>query len=687
MTPIEAAHRYASMGWRVIPIRPGEKRPGMDRWVEVATTDHDKIEDWWSRWSNFGVGVVTGSPSHLFVVDVDEHDPAMSGSETLADLEATYGPLPETVECHTGSGGRHLYFTAPVEIRNDAGKRLGPGLDIRGEGGQVLAPPTIHPNGREYVWELEHGPDDCGVAEAPGWLVRLLTAVPDEIPRIERVPHDGPERPGDRFAAAVTWPELLVADGATFLGRRNSPHGAYEMWARPGTDHASATLYYGGTDLLKVFSSNWPSLTEGETYTRFGYFVATHYRGDYQRAAAELAAREEAEAIEALVRDVPRMVEEPETVLDIPLAPWLVDWPTAWECPIEATDWLLEPLIARGRGHALYAPAKTGKSLITLEAAAALATGRPFLSWPGGVRRHVLYMDYEMTLADLIERLTTFGYGPDDDLSHLHYILLPSIPTLDTADGALVLVQTAIALGCEWVIIDTMGRAVVGEEDKNDTYRAFYRATGIALKSAGIAYHRLDHAGKDLERGQRGASAKNDDVDVVQKLTKLDGGAMRLEATHRRMNWVPERIDLAQIEDELAGTMSHVIAEDILMPEGVGQIIAVLDRLDAPVDISFRAARELLKGAGEKVRNAILAKAVKHRKDTKGCSPTYSEALLRETFGSGEGAKGKSPAPHMRGTVGNAGNGTTAPCSPKPTQWVGERGAVPVPEPEEDRYY
>jgi hypothetical protein len=309
------------------------------------------------------------------------------------------------------------------------------------------------------------------------------------------------------------------------------------------------------------------------------------------------------------------------------LAHWAVDWSTAWNTEIVESDWLLEPLIARGRGHALYAPAKTGKSLLTLEAAAALATGRPFLSWPGGTRHHTGYLDYEMTLADLIERLTAFGYGPDDDLSHLHYILLPSIPTLDTAEGAQLIVDFAIEHKIEWFAIDTMGRAVAGDENDADTYRAFYRATGIALKGAGVAYHRLDHAGKDVERGQRGSSAKNDDVDVVQKLTRLADGAMRLEATHRRMSWVPESVDLAQIEDELEGTMSHLVAEAEMPSTRVKQLAAALDRIGAPIDVSKREARRLLKEAGESAKDAYLQQALKMRVPLNG-------VLIDELMGS-----------------------------------------------------
>ncbi len=118
-TALEEALRLARHGLRVLPIKPGHKRPPMTAWQDAATSDQEVIRSWFTGlYRNHGVGVATGylerHGKHLFVVDVDEHDPAMSGSETLADLETLHGPLPDTLEVQTGSGGRHLYYLAPV---------------------------------------------------------------------------------------------------------------------------------------------------------------------------------------------------------------------------------------------------------------------------------------------------------------------------------------------------------------------------------------------------------------------------------------------------------------------------------------------------------------------------------------------------------------------------------------------
>jgi len=306
---------YAARGWRVAPIPAGLQHPGRDDWQNAATTDATTIRRWytvlgaWRRTRDgfddldaYGVCIVTGRQSGLFVVDVDHHGD-INGQDTLDDLDATYGPLPDTVEAITGRGGRHLYYRYPdgLEIRNSAGNVLGPGLDVRGEGGQVIAPPSISAkSGDAYQWEAMSDPlEGIAVADAPQWLVQLLTAVP--VARTPRRTLNGAQRPigdlapGERFEAEHDWADLLTADGWQLFDARNTARGGdgYELWTRPGKERregASASLYYGGSDVLKVFTSNAAGLDQDATYTRFGYWAATRYHGDHSAAAQDLRA-------------------------------------------------------------------------------------------------------------------------------------------------------------------------------------------------------------------------------------------------------------------------------------------------------------------------------------------------------------------------------------------------------------
>ncbi|HZK49000.1 MAG TPA: DnaB-like helicase N-terminal domain-containing protein [Thermoleophilia bacterium] len=319
--------------------------------------------------------------------------------------------------------------------------------------------------------------------------------------------------------------------------------------------------------------------------------------------AGELTAEEAGRALEALA---PVLIDTPE------LSDAFIDWSVFWERDRTQADWIYEDLLARGRGHALYAVHKGGKSLLMLSVSVQLATGpEPIV---------VIYLDYEMGEADIYERLEDMGYGPGSDLSRLRYALLPSLPPLDTAAGARALTALVDAVQGEWpehhlvVILDTMGRAVAGEENSSDTFRAFYTHTGIELKRRGITYARLDHGGKDIAKGQRGSSGKGDDVDVVWRLTKTEGG-IRLDLDVARMNWVPKKVTFGIHEDPL-----RYVQVDSAYPVGTTDTAELLDNLEVPLEASVRTAQEALKEAGEGRRQQVIRAALKWRREHQECA-------------------------------------------------------------------
>jgi len=287
-----------------------------------------------------------------------------------------------------------------------------------------------------------------------------------------------------------------------------------------------------------------------------------------------------------------------------------IDWEAFWASEAPAQEWELEPLVPAGRCTAIYAPAKLGKSLLALDAIAARATGRPVLGGPVIDPLDCMYLDLEMTEADLRERLSDLGYGPDDDLSRLHYFQLPTLPPLDTDLGGEMITGLATELGVGLVAIDTMARAVQGNENDADTYRDFYRFTGRQLKAAGIGVLRLDHQGKDAALGQRGSSAKADDLDVVFRMSAIDLRTMKLTRTHSRVPWGPSEITIVRHEEP---TLRHVITGDAV-PAGTHDCIVALDELDVPLDASAATATDALRRAGKGTRRAIVLAALKTRK-------------------------------------------------------------------------
>lgn len=613
-TVTEWAQHYARHGYRVIPIKPNEKRPPMGAWQDAATTNSGQITAWWEgRYADHGIGIVCGATAdgqRFIVLDIDEHDPNNSGSATLKRHEQIHGILPPTVEARTGSGGRHLIYRLAdhhPEPRNGAGRLLGPGIDIRATNSQIVVAPTRHPNGNRYEWVNGHGIGERDAETAPDWLLTLLTA-DQPTPHINKGNEDD-QRAGTRFNRETTWDSLLSADGWTPHHRDQT--GTY-YWTRPGKDPragTSASVNHAGLDLLTVFTTSIANLPAG-TYDRFGYWTQTRHRGDFTAAARQLHDNDNQQItqwVQAIQQEQPPTLDTPD---GDPLTTWYIDWPTLWRNENDQGEWLIEPILARGRAHALYAGAKSGKSLLLLEIAAALATGRPILGTTPQPTS-VLYVDYEMTAADIRDRLEAFGYDETADLSRLHYVLLPSIAGLDTQDGARTLIAAVQHTKAQLVIIDTTARAVEGEENDADTMRAFYRWSGVNMKSLGVTWVRADHAGKDKTKGQRGTSAKNDDVDVVWSFTKRNNTSILLEATHRRMAWIPDKVEIELRENDNRLNHSLTTTEDT--PAAV-ECARWLAALGAPLDLTTRAARSLLKDHGHRAANDILRAALRIRR-------------------------------------------------------------------------
>ena len=255
--PGVAALAYAARGWAVLPLHTplaqgcscgqdcgtsAGKHPRTAHGLNEASRDPDRIWRWWRRWPTANVGIRTGSESGLVVLDVDARH---GGEESLAALEALYERLPPTLTARSGGGGRHLYFQHPGQrVPNSAQVGRLPGLDARGDGGYIVAPPSLHRSGQHYEWEDQSRPP----AALPLWLCALLTHQQEESAR----------------AAPPLPPRVPRADAEQFWLRR-----ALER-ARPGTRNAT------------------------------GYWLACHLRDDgVSRGAAEAILRRYAAQVAA----------------------------------------------------------------------------------------------------------------------------------------------------------------------------------------------------------------------------------------------------------------------------------------------------------------------------------------------------------------------------------------------------
>ena len=225
-----------------------------------------------------------------------------------------------------------------------------------------------------------------------------------------------------------------------------------------------------------------------------------------------------------------------------------------------------------------------------------------------------------MTRREVWDRADSFGYfGPDHEDclvtlgQHMHYANLFPWPPLDTEAGGAKLLKKARKVKAQLVVIDTLIRTVSGEENSADTIKNFYQHTGMALKEAGISLLRIDHAGKDLTRGQRGTSAKRDDVEVVWFLKKLPGSLpdkimLTLVNEASRVDWVEEDIHITRNLAPLA----HVVHTVLELTSADIEIVNYLqDQGLWRHNVTNRDAREVLRLSTLTVQNSRLVHVVK----------------------------------------------------------------------------
>lgn len=203
--------------------------------MEVAAIE-DEVEEWWARWPDANVGIVTGRVSGIVVLDVD---PRSGGGGALAGLEERWGALPATLEARTGGGGRHLWFSCDEELPSAV---LAPGLELKAERGVVTAPPSVHATGQRYVWVPGRDPDELTPATVPGWLKGIA----------HREAGANRQKPIHEQPARTTQEQSAFA----------------EAWARTGIELESRDTYY----LCPFHDDHHPSLHIDSEHCRWYCF-------------------------------------------------------------------------------------------------------------------------------------------------------------------------------------------------------------------------------------------------------------------------------------------------------------------------------------------------------------------------------------------------------------------------------
>lgn len=183
---VNYAIRYAKLGLKVFPLKEKGKSPVFKGSFQKATTDIIQIKKWWSKNPNYNIGIATGNG--LLVLDLDINDEkGYNGISALKEWEGVNGSLPKSWTVNTGSGGKHIYFKVNKTLKNTV-KTLLDGVDTRCDGGYIIAPPSIHPNGNRYKWLVSPKKD---LAEANNLVYKLL-----EPPKEKKSSNSKPKKEG-----------------------------------------------------------------------------------------------------------------------------------------------------------------------------------------------------------------------------------------------------------------------------------------------------------------------------------------------------------------------------------------------------------------------------------------------------------------------------------------------------------
>jgi Bifunctional DNA primase/polymerase, N-terminal/AAA domain len=333
-TVLEAALNYLAKGWSVIPIKQLSKEP-LVTWAEFQKRQatEGEIHKWFADWPEANVAIVTGRISNLIVVDVD---PRNDGFETILQLVDEHGDLPPTITAQSGGGGEHFYFSYPskhpLSTRKNA---LGPGVDLKADGGYIVAPPSRHPSGGLYRWDSS--PDNTKLDEPPAWMVLLAGKTKNS-----------------------TQPAGAISDWSSAL--RGAPEGQR---------HTRASQIAGHYIRLGRDPKEVETLTIG-----FAAQCDPPYDfDDVRRIVRDLAAKAGKEVSDDFDPLGERTASDETAFRPFSAAEILRREP-------EPVNWVWEPFLPNGVLSVLASPAKVGKSTFVYPLALAVAKGQSFLGFP-----------------------------------------------------------------------------------------------------------------------------------------------------------------------------------------------------------------------------------------------------------------------------------------------------------------
>ena len=553
----KAALEYAKRSWPVFPccwpsngkcacganhLDSIGKAPITRNGLKDASIDPGVLTFWWEKYPEANIGLVTGSKSKLVVIDLDIKKDGIRHWDELLDQNGRV----DTLTSLTGSGGRHLIFTWPDALRNTA-SQIAPGIDTRGDGGYIIAPPSLHLSGQRYEWDNKTPP-----VAPPGWLLKLwpiyqatspnLNGSQSTLPasdhphwvtealdngtgeggrnqtatrlagyfRSKNIPRDVVLRMMQPFAAkchppmlapelerclnsvqryAVQVAEAGISDPPLFESKAGL---LVYTWEKPGITVSLEQLHSNKQGIHAVMAIH--ALEEGKKRKVHGpvnyNLLSTTSRESllkYLKGRMEIDWAEILETLTDLANTHLQTGEPVGNLLEY------MDRPT--------TKWALFPLILEDQSTILFGPGGMGKSMLALAAMLTLETGRPFL--PGLTPQsghHGLYLDWEATKYEHGGRLRSILSGAD---ATVNSVLEPACEVLHlSCAGSIIAMQSQIKrqideYGITFLIVDSAGLACGNEPEKAESALAFFDS----LRQLGVPALVIAHQTKNDAHG------------------------------------------------------------------------------------------------------------------------------------------------------------------------------------------
>lgn len=614
---------YLGRGWAVVPLhdvsagacscgstdpvhvwKQGGKHPLYERWQTSPMRDPAAVREQWAGRPGANIGIVTGVVSGFWVLDVD---PDNGGHTALAALVAAYGPLPETYTVLTGSGGMHYYFALPDWEPTASRGRLPVGLDVRGKGGQVVAPPSVSSKGPYRVGS------DTVIAPAPAWLLDMIRPVRAEsyssVTKLEDGPAaGGPDRArgyasaavraelgelarapaGTRnetaFRVACRLAELVNASWSGFDGAEVAHwyHQAAEQANADGTfpyteaaavlakaigrvngkpadlpaaEHMGTHVEWGGLPPgLADFSVAGQGPAPAAPFTfadalRAGPLPMPGHTAE-QLAADPYAGHVEIEAAKLAIRERGKALYDQRRMVPVDFEAEALTGADLAALPRPAT--LVDGWLTRDSLSRVYGPSGAGKSFVVLDLGACVSTGT---AWHGrAVERAGVCYSVAEGLWDMGQRRAAWEARHQLDTG---ITFLPRAVQITGPEwAAYVAWCRARAFGL--IILDTQARATEGVKENDNAEMGMVVARLDELRRATAACVLLVHHRGAVGEHARGATAMRGAMDVEIDLSRV-ADRLRLRATKVKAAGEPMPIEL---------TMAPLGASLVLVRDG-----------------------------------------------------------------------------------------------------------------------